>query len=912
MLNPKTLSKIKILFGVAAVIFLVWFLGDLIAAWSGFPKGADPFGHLTKIKNIILFWPHINWDYQWALGYPQFLWYAPLPYFLAVVWVKLTHLSFESSLIFLAFLSFSLIALGIFGLVATITRNYFAAILASLLALLSTPVWAPIMYGGTYPKTLANSFLLIAIWALVSLIQKHQNESSKTKSGWIITILFLSLTLQSHFLVGFFALLAFILIIFLLVPQFKEKFVFLVKLFIPAFFLSSYLYIPLILTRGRSSQFLGVPDWGVNPVSINSIINPNSTLLLDGKLSLFFPALISLAILLFVFLFVLAKSQSSQDKNHFVRLIFAFLIILIASLVYGLGHRFGLSGKFYFVGFPPDGSLFYLSSTLAILTGLLVSMGKFCLRQNKRLVSGGLSILLVASIAIYAVVFAYLTYNPHLKELGQKLSRNQPGNIEYESMQKIKVDPQEKHYRFATVIAEEAIWFNYIYKVPQERDYFSQGILIPDWRFWFEQVLWGKDKAKIKEHSQEQIRFQLDWFGVKWFTVPSESDQERYLDFPSDFQLISKYKPMGEQGLVDYVDEFIYQHPSSILSATHTPSLLVIGSKEAYSTFFRNLAPTNYNSSKIIPVRGKEYIDDYSLDELKRFSGIVLYEYKFKNTKKAWELLDKYVREGGGLILEVSNEQSVVDLKNLPEPFPTTRWQVLDQKDNWQFQSKKHPITEDIDFNLFSEPSYEGGPWKIRTAKEEDLRERSEAIVSIQDQPVVISRELGKGRMLFSGLNLPYHALSYANQEESKLLVQMIDWITNSPTNLTQPFYQAEFINPEERKITTADKTTGILFKEAYFKNWRAYQDKQKLKIYPAGPDLMYIPVGEQAASTDLIIKYQRSLAERLSSWLSILSLIILIIYCFEGLLFKPFLGKFLARINPFRGIKLSWLKEEE
>ena len=202
MLNPKTLSKIKILFGVAAVIFLVWFLGDLIAAWSGFPKGADPFGHLTKIKNIILFWPHINWDYQWALGYPQFLWYAPLPYFLAVVWVKLTYLSLESSLIFLAFSSFSLIALGIYGIIVTVTRNYFAAILAALLALFSSPVWAPIMYGGTYPKALANGFLLLSIWALVSLIQKER-ESQKTKNWWILTILFLSLSLQSHFLVGF-------------------------------------------------------------------------------------------------------------------------------------------------------------------------------------------------------------------------------------------------------------------------------------------------------------------------------------------------------------------------------------------------------------------------------------------------------------------------------------------------------------------------------------------------------------------------------------------------------------------------------------------------------------------------------------------------------------------------------------
>ena len=868
-------------------------LGYYVGAWPGFPPGADAYAHMSKVKYILSFWPHIWWNYQWALGMPHFLWYAPLPYFLATILVKLKITQIDSSMIALAIIGLVGISWGVYGSVATLTKKHLLAFLAVLLVLFSPVVWGDTIWGGYYPRTLGIGFFSLFIWSLLSLLQKIRKGEQKTKFLFILNIILLALTLQFHNISGLAGLAAGLFLI--LFCQGPSKIKLYLKLTLPALAISSYLYLPMLFSY-TPSRFLGVVLENIPKITPSLFWSP-AVFITKGGGSIF-SWILPLVVILWLII-VLVKIFGYSENKAQLKFGFGLLVFSLLFFIYALWRNLGLPAKWYINGFSHTNALLFFTIISSIEIVVLFNALFWLEKKGKRLFDQFLRISLFSIFSLVIISFVAISF------INQERSPQAEKAVE---MDLIKVDEKEKQYRFGTVSYGESRWFNYLYDVPQERDGFSTGILIPDWRFWFEQVLWGKDEAKIKEHSQEQIKFQLDWFSIKWFTSPPET-QTRFRD--KDYLQIKVEKQIPNlKGL--YYTELEYKYPSPILTATNTPSLLVIGSKEAYPALFRNLAPLNYNSSKLIPVRGKEYIDDYSLKELKQFSAVLLYEYKFKNTKKAWELLDKYVREGGGLILEISNTQSVSNLTDLPEPFPTTRLQTQDQKATWDFKVTQHPITEGIDFNLFSEPSYEGGPWKIRTAKEEDLRERSEAIVSIQDQPVVISRELGKGRMLFSGLNLPYHALSYANLEESKFLVQMIDWVTNSPTNLIQPTYQAEFINPEERKITIPDQVQGILFKEAYFKNWRAYQDKQKLKVYPAGPDLMYIPVGEQTVSTNLTIKYQRSLVERLSVWLSILSLFILIIYCFEGLLFKPFLGKFLTRVNLLKGIKLSWLKEEE
>jgi len=151
-------------------------------------------------------------------------------------------------------------------------------------------------------------------------------------------------------------------------------------------------------------------------------------------------------------------------------------------------------------------------------------------------------------------------------------------------------------------------------------------------------------------------------------------------------------------------------------------------------------------------------------------------------------------------------------------------------------------------------------------------------VVLSDGHPVVVAGTLGAGHVVWSGLNLPFHAATTMNPEESRLLANEITWA--APTSAGPPAYQAEFVNPQLRRVVVQSSADGVLFKESAVANWQATVDGRTLTIYRAGPDFVYVPLpADVTYPATVVFAFSRTATEWLGDAISAASLVGLIVW---------------------------------
>jgi len=420
--------------------------------------------------------------------------------------------------------------------------------------------------------------------------------------------------------------------------------------------------------------------------------------------------------------------------------------------------------------------------------------------------------------------------------------------------------------------ASVAGWLNYLYDVPQTRDYFAQGMVYPDWHFWQESSIWAPEGAPA------EANFLLDWNAVRWLVVGEpHRAHDKFLAQPGALELISKTED-------DAWFEFECLNTTPILAAVSAPTVMVIGSDNGYGTVFRSLAYSDSNSQVLIPARGGEFADELDPDELVRFNAVVLYSFDSRDDDTASGVLSDYVRNGGGLIVE-ANGSPFDNASSIPELIPVSRTTATNYGTEWDLTSVDHEILEGIDLSAFGAAIYDGGPWGVSSVAQSDVRDWAKPILFTNGHPIVVAGQYGKGRVVWTGMNLPYHINTYRNEEESRLLAQMIEWVAGE--DRPQPDYEALFVHPQRREVKVLTPAKGVLFKESFFPNWHAYAEGGELKIYRAGPDFMYVPLpGDTSYPAEVIFEYKKSTLEWVSLGISLATLIGLATYAM-----KPYLS---------------------
>jgi hypothetical protein len=854
---------------LGAILLMILFLAltVFVTNRAGYVAyGGDGYAHATKINFLINNWPNINWFYFWGNGIPVFLWYALMPYGFLVFFTKLLGtpaLAIDAVNI----LTFFLIGLGVYGTVYEITKSRLAAVMAAFFTIPIPGLWYRVLVGTT-PRTFGDGFLALSIWFLVKALKQEAEGKLNPKTILLLTFA-VAMAFQTHFftvLITGFMLLP--LIIFG-ASNWLSRIKFMFLTFLPAACLSAYFLIPFLLTEhlSQASASFGLFDAAPLVVSLLFFHDPQVSVIAGGGLM---PIHFSLLLVFLAFIFLKRKTIEGQFTKAIFR---GFFFLLLAFLIFGLAIYFGYPATGYNTGFVPDEAFEYLSLVIPILLGIL----------SWQLVPQKVFKIFTMAMMLLVMILTVWQYPPYKNELTAQVSKENDAHSVYDTKliwQLLKGQETEKNYRYAHPSTEISLWFSLDSTIPQNREFFPHGVMYPNWRSWQENAIYNEEWNK----KIDETKFLLDWFSIKWFSlVPGfNATYEKYKNDP-DFVIRSSDLDPSIKGATPGQVGFEYLKATPILSTVNSPSVLVVGEKaedRSYGVWMRVLSTNNLNSQAIIPVRGKIYVDDYKVEELTPFPLVILYEYRFKSPIKAAKVLNDYMDKGGKVLVEttsyLADNQRLMFERALG--FESVKEEVT--SGIWNFSAEGN-LSSGIDFSSFSPARYEEYPWKIYSV-ESNKYKNVEPILLNNKRLVILGINKGQGKLVWSGLNLPYHTLSYQNEEESKFLIQLIfGLLGKEPKVMVQPENQANFINPQLREVTIKEPASAVLFKENYFFNWHAKLiangRTKELKIYQGGTDFMYIPFGEQLSEGKVVLTYEKSLMENLSLIFSGLSVVVLL-----------------------------------
>lgn len=558
--------------------------------------------------------------------------------------------------------------------------------------------------------------------------------------------------------------------------------------------------------------------------------------------------------------------KEKKDINLFLILLFVsveFLVIFI-SVTYNLNIVPLIGGALW-----PERMVWAISLILSAIAALLV-------RQILASFEKGFILNLSSSLVVIFAI-AFLIYSSPREMFS--LLKTHPGVYPYDSVNllgkyKTKdpssfvpswLDTNDFNHRIDNLVYEVYHWWNAVFDIPNTRGYaqFTKG-RFNDWNAW----LWAAETDNLnigEEASKNSAKYLLDWFAISYLERNSESFTDRgfYAQYLLGPDMVERSEQVGEL----YFYQLNSEVTSPIVSATNTPAVLFVGDPKTFDDFTRTLALVNMNSQKIIPVSGPRQLEKLSKINLSDFDAIVLAAYEYDTGQKVWKVLEDYVKEGGKLFVDTGIEVKETDSNVLPDIFPIKETERDSLGSSWQLRASDHPITSGISLDSFSPLLYQTDPWKLSYISNESLiKSGSKVLLSQAGKAILVEGLYGQGKVIWSGINIIYHAKNYNNVEEGRFLENIISYLLGSSN--FEP--EQEVFRPKpERVIVNSNKAKGVLFKEVYDSGWKARYSInggrwKETKIYPAGPGFMYIRLPESGDSVKVEFLYRGSF----SSWL--------------------------------------------
>ena len=860
------MKKLRIFFLILGGIFVLgvaWRTGNSLYLFEGFPKGVDAYAHMTRIAWILKYFPQINWNPFWDSGTPFWIWtYPPLTALLSAGVIKVFSISVEQGMILTGAFLMLLGILGLYAACYLISRRIMIAIFVTVLTVTTPAFWSWWGHGGNYARIWGTAFYF---WAFAFLVWYLRQPS---RWRFFFLVLCTSLAVSSHLLYGGLTLLTFGAYLLFAVQGLRKKILTGLKILIPAFLLAAYWYFPLLLTSKPGGRFIEGAFGG--PVTFQDLF------FLDPKRVFFtlpvqFTLIVLGAVVLAIILLILKRYQERLVKAVILGLGLAVLGTLFYILI---GNLPNYPEKGYLAVFPPFATLPVLVFFSAyFLAGVFSGFPRWV-----AIITSGVLTVLVITLFVFNLPF----------ERKSIYDVSRPGNPQVTAQALTTKLPLNRDYRFGTDSAFVADWFNYLYPdLLQSRDYIYQGIPFKQWQFWFEWLIWTQPE------NFTETQYLLDWYGVKYFSVGFASVNTQYEKFLNHPEFFTQEQTSEEESF--YL--FSYNEATPIASFPKVPTLLMIGGKTEFEAVFRTLAVSGYGTRKIIPVWGGEKLA-LPADELRQFDIVFLYNYRAKNLEVAVKPLVEFVRQGGVLLIESQRTvETNEELSQLPDPFPIIEVDTEERKGEWG-----------LDRALDFAPAVFGNDsWKVNIASQ--IKPWGRVMLSSFGKPVIVEGDFDKGKVIWSGINLPYHALANQNKTETDYFIGLLELgLGKSLTEQKEEEVNFTLWEPEKRIIETTKEQKGILLKESHFPQWHAYlqQTTKDLKIYTTGPNLMYIPLPKKTvASEKVVLDYQISIIEKLG-WLTSLATIILLILNLKGKI-----PKFFTHLERFN-LKSWWEKEEE
>jgi len=839
----KKYSQILNLFLDWGLIIALGILISLLAGmWNGYPIGMDSLAHLTKAKFIMDNWPNIDWSGQWYNGVPMFLWYSVVPYFFIVVFAKLAG-SYLLGIQLLTLAAVISIPLSAYMTVKRVTNSRISALLSAFMIVVAPALWGR-MAMGEVPRLVATAMMT---WSWYMVID-YWLKGRKSYAAYLLTIMSIALALAGHFIMTGLTVMTLLIMFYFMSGGWKVWWEKIETLLIPAIVLSLGVTMPFLLATGLSQVFhRGFIGGDVtHPLLDLTRMFWHNTVYIDrldwvnndygaGLYWLMPPLLIGL-----LYLAIRRKQKLDQISDEW-RILKAFFYISMIFLAYGIGQYAGVPSNWYNTAFPPTDAYYYLGIIWPIVIGIALHFA-FRMKTPKKLV------FITACLSLVLIIIQLYPCNGIRIKQGNYRYYNLDNRLSEEFDQVFT----DQEHRTAENNSFVSTWFSFATDNPETNGYYAQGMLDRDFSFYMNDVLFARSD------NWKETKFMLDWYGVKYiieqfpnFNFAKLKEWPRYFE-----EIFSNQAP--EHNLM--VEVYEYYDPKPLMEATNAPTMLVIGDDQTYQEVWRALSQTDLTSTKLIPIKGQPIIDLYDLDELKRFDMLLLHNFSFIEKKRAYDLLDKYVELGGKVMIETSPIMTDQDSEYVFPPMPVKQVHAGQADQVWDLHILDESISSRIDLGSFGPASYgENQPWSLLYANQSDLKDEAKTLMTNNDQIVMAELNKGKGKVIWSGLNLFYHINSYRSPDEVELLENIINSLIGETSPTNQP---GNIINSWQRQITIGDPEyyTGVLLKENYFSAWRANikngQYDFEPKIYPAGPDMMYIDLNPNLTGPTTVTWY--------------------------------------------------------
>lgn len=474
------------------------------------------------------------------------------------------------------------------------------------------------------------------------------------------------------------------------------------------------------------------------------------------------------------------------------------------------------------------------------------------------------------------------------------------------------------------------IWWNSLFAMPLARGYIDPPITNSQRGFIFllDSALSESQKepqlVKVFKYPLEtavsNALFLIDWNGIKFYEggniasnfLPVPKHLKDILVKRDEIIKIRERYTRKPQELHFY--EFKDDLTSPILSATNASTIGVFASDTGFETVLRAIAESgNVNSQKLIPVKLGKFIDNYNLEDLKKFDGLYLYDYDYKKEEKTFKLLSNYLQLAKNIFIDTG-----VEVKQssgaLPEIFPVKQTVRKGMGKDWEIENPDRLFGEGVDFKKFSPLDYDNAEWNVSFAEDSKLNSGAKVILKNRGKVVMASQKIGDGELVWSGINLAYHLNRNHNLDESRFFLNILGSLVDL-SKRPVPNYKVTFKNSNERIIET-EGASGILFKEMAYPGWKARRidgdKKLKPEIFKAGPaypGFMYVPISRERNKIGLT--FSGSAFDKVVMSLAV----VLVILVFEEVALKGFLLGRARRIG-FRLVSFKvgrwWEKEDE
>ncbi len=378
--------------------------------------------------------------------------------------------------------------------------------------------------------------------------------------------------------------------------------------------------------------------------------------------------------------------------------------------------------------------------------------------------------------------------------------------------------------------------------------WYVEGSVLRDWLYNLDWMTSYGERERI-------IPPLLELFAVKYYVTRAD-----------DFDRIARFNRTNEFTL-SYEEDFCViesKRESSYLQARH--SILYLGKEEDLMTVAETLL---FSSNSSILIRGwKEYVDDYTVEELSEFDAVLLYRYNSHTETGMENLLLQYAERGGTVLFAPFYAHQVLGM-------PMYVTQSAGQYNTDANPNFENTIFNNVNASEFSPAIYAGTyPWGYVAFNVTSAQRPTECLLTIDSNPALAVTPVGNGKIVWIGFNFLAHVNAFLNADEGRMLGNLLNWACGEPPIV-------EIVSFEKRPYgyvdvafsVNATSSFWLLISETYYPGWRIYADHEAVSVYVAEPQLMMIKIEPETNSNIcLSMRYEPTSAHLLGATVSAIS----------------------------------------